>query len=50
MIGFGIDASTNLVNWANIGSGYTGTNGLLFLQDTNPPSRFRFYRAHWPLP
>lgn len=50
MSGFGIEASTNLVNWTSIGSGYTDTNGLLFFQDTNPPSHFRFYRAHWPLP
>jgi N-acetylneuraminic acid mutarotase len=49
--GFGLLASTNLVNWTNIGWGFTGTNGVLLLQDTNA-SNFprRFYRAYWPLP
>jgi hypothetical protein len=49
--GFGIQASTDMANWTNIGSGITGTNGLFFFQDTNAagfPSRF--YRAHWPSP
>ena len=49
-IGFGIQTSTNLSNWTNIGSGTTDVSGLLFFQDTNPaffPSRF--YRAYWPL-
>ncbi len=51
MFGFGIDASTNLVNWTSIGSGATGTNGLMLLQDTNAASYLhRFYRAHWPSP
>jgi hypothetical protein len=49
MTSFGIQASTNLVNWTSIGSGYTGTNGLLFLQDTNAGFRFRFYRGIWPV-
>ncbi|HSY17537.1 MAG TPA: sialidase family protein [Candidatus Acidoferrales bacterium] len=49
MTGFGIQASTNLVNWTGIGSGYTGTNGLLFLQDTNAGFPFRFYRGIWPV-
>jgi hypothetical protein len=49
--GFGILASTNLANWSNVGSGYTGTNGVLIFQDTNAGGfRFRFYRAYWPLP
>jgi hypothetical protein len=49
--GFGILASTNLANWTNIGSGYTGTNGVLLFQDTNTGNfPFRFYRAYWPLP
>ena len=49
--GFGIQASTNLFDWTNIGSGFTDTNGTLLFQDTNAtgfPSRF--YRAYWPLP
>jgi len=50
MVGFGIDASTNLANWTSIGSGYTGTNGVLLFQDTNSTAHFRFYRAHWPMP
>ena len=48
---FGILASTNLTNWASIGSGTTDANGWLLFQDTNTaafPSRF--YRAYWPLP
>ena len=48
---FGIQASTNLLNWINLGSGTTDANGLLFFQDTNPaPIRSRFYRAYWPYP
>jgi hypothetical protein len=49
--GFGIQASTNLADWTNIGSGFTDTNGWLFFEDTNSagfPSRY--YRAYWPLP
>jgi hypothetical protein len=49
--GFEIQASTNLANWTNIGSGYTDTNGSLIIQDTNAAGfSNRFYRAHWPLP
>jgi hypothetical protein len=48
MFHFAIDASTNLVNWTNIGSSVIGTNGLLSFQDTNATYRARFYRAHWP--
>ncbi len=49
--GFGILASTNLASWTNIGSGYTGTNGVLMFQDTNAAGLDeRFYRAYWPLP
>ena len=49
--GFEIQASTNLFNWTNIGSGTTDTNGFLFFQDTNAPGfPKRFYRAYWPLP
>jgi len=48
---FGIRASSNLVNWTNVGSGFTDTNGMLFFQDTNAPAfSTRFYRAYWPLP
>src|SRR5262249_24940551 len=49
--GCGIEASTNLVFWTNVGSGLTDTNGLLLFQDTNP-SHFpnRVYRAYWPSP
>ncbi|HEV2695104.1 MAG TPA: hypothetical protein VG347_19570 [Verrucomicrobiae bacterium] len=50
-IAFGVQASTNLTGWTNIGSGFTGTNGLMFFQDTNTAgSRSRFYRAYWPYP
>jgi hypothetical protein len=42
---------SNLVNWTNIGWGFTGTNGVLLLQDTNAGNfPNRFYRAYWPLP
>ncbi|HLX69310.1 MAG TPA: hypothetical protein VKV04_06750 [Verrucomicrobiae bacterium] len=49
--GFGIQASTDLVHWAQIGSGVTDTNGLLLFQDSNAPLiPDRFYRAIWPAP
>ena len=48
---FGVQVSTNLVNWTAIGSGLTDTNGLLQFQDTNRPgSNHRYYRAYWPYP
>ncbi len=50
MTGFALAASTNLINWTNIATGYTGTNGAIVFQDTNSPYRARFYRAHWPTP
>lgn len=51
-IAFGIQAATNLTSgWTNIGSGFTGTNGVMFFQDTNTAGfRYRFYRAYWPYP
>jgi hypothetical protein len=50
-IGFGIQASTDLVGWVEIGSGVTDTNGLLFFEDSNSPAiPSRFYRAVWPAP
>ncbi|MDR3460677.1 MAG: hypothetical protein P4N60_24875 [Verrucomicrobiae bacterium] len=50
-IAFGVQASTNLTGWTNIGSGFTDTNGLMFFQDTNTAGfRYRFYRAYWPYP
>ena len=43
---FGLQASPDLVTWTNIVSGFTDTNGILFLQDTNAVSfPRRFYRA-----
>jgi hypothetical protein len=49
--GFGIEASTDLVNWAQVGSGVTDTNGVLLFEDTNTPANpNRFYRAVWPSP
>ena len=49
--GFEIQASTDLMNWTNIGSGVTGANGLLIFQDTNSSIfPYRFYRAFWPVP
>ena len=47
MFNFAIDASRDLINWTNIGSGVTGTNGVLFFQDTNAVDSVRMYRAHW---
>ena len=50
-IAFGVQASTSLNGWTNIGSGFTDTNGLMFFQDTNTAVyRYRFYRAYWPYP
>jgi hypothetical protein len=49
--GFGLLASPDLINWTNIGWGFTDTNGSLLFQDTNAASfPNRFYRAYWPLP
>jgi hypothetical protein len=48
MFSFGIDASTDLVNWTNIGSGVTGADGVFIFQDTNAVYSARMYRAHWP--
>jgi len=49
--GFGIEASTDLVTWTNIGSGFTDSTGLLNFQDTNAAAfSNRYYRAYWPLP
>ncbi len=49
--GFEIQASTDLINWTNIGTGYTDANGLLIFEDMDAASfPKRFYRAHWPLP
>ena len=36
--GFGLLASTNLTDWLRIGAGFTDTNGVLLLQDTNAAS------------
>ena len=50
-IAFGIQASTNLTGWTNIGSGFTDTNGWMLFQDTNTAVfSDRFYRAYWPYP
>ncbi|MGI8437364.1 MAG: hypothetical protein ACR2NX_10745 [Chthoniobacterales bacterium] len=49
--GFTIQASTDLATWTNLGTGTTGTNGVLLFQDpdaANFPARF--YRAIGPLP
>jgi hypothetical protein len=49
--GFGLLASPDLINWTNIGWGFTDTNGSLLFQDTNAASFPNgFYRAYWPLP
>jgi hypothetical protein len=49
--GFGLLASPDLINWTNLGWGFTDTNGTLLFQDTNAASfPNRFYRAYWPLP
>jgi hypothetical protein len=49
--GFGLLASPDMINWTNIGWGFTDTNGSLLFQDTNAASfPTRFYRAYWPLP
>ncbi|MEA3189172.1 MAG: hypothetical protein QOD99_3002 [Chthoniobacter sp.] len=43
---FGIQASSNLIDWTDIGSGTTDPNGVLIFQDTTAAGRF--YRAYWP--
>jgi hypothetical protein len=49
--GFDIQASTDLISWTSIGSGYTDANGVLIFQDMNAANfPRRFYRAYWPLP
>jgi hypothetical protein len=48
MFSFGVDASTDMVNWTLIGSGVTGADGVLVFQDTNAVYSARTYRAHWP--
>ena len=49
--GLGIQASTDLVHWAQIGSGLTDSNGLLLFQDSNAPGiPNQYYRAVWPAP
>jgi hypothetical protein len=48
MFKFAIDASTNLINWTNIGSAIVGADGTLVFQDTNAVYSARMYRAHWP--
>ena len=50
-LNFTIQTSTNLINWTNLATGYTDTNGLLFFQDSNTASfPKRFYRAAWTAP
>jgi hypothetical protein len=49
--GYGIQASTDLATWIDIGAGTTDISGMLLFQDTNTSAfPFRFYRAYWPLP
>ena len=49
--GFGIQTSTNLVNWTNTFSGTTDLSGVLLFKETNTASfSRRFFRAYWPLP
>ena len=44
-----IEASTNLLNWANIGTAPAGMGGLFNFTDTNAPLYIRrFYRAISP--
>jgi hypothetical protein len=50
-VGFEIQASSDLNNWSNLGSGFTDPNGVLIFQDPNAGSFLqRFYRATWPVP
>ncbi len=49
--GFGIQVSTNLMDWTSLGSGTTDVSGILIYVDTNAAGfPGRFYRAYWPLP
>jgi hypothetical protein len=46
---YGFQGTTDLLNWTNIGSATTDTNGLLQFMDTNAPLfPFRFYRNYLP--
>jgi hypothetical protein len=44
----GLGATTNLVNWTELGPVVANTNGLFQFADTNAPLfPWRFYRWHW---
>ncbi len=46
---FGLQASSDLVHWTNLGPGTTDSNGLLIFQDPDSASfPHRYYRAYWP--
>jgi hypothetical protein len=48
---FAIEASTDLLNWTDIGSSQTDAGGLMLFQDTNAAGfPNRYYRARWPGP
>lgn len=48
---FEIQYSTDLINWTNLGSASTDSNGVLIFEDTTAAGLpGRFYRATWPLP
>src|SRR5262249_50305285 len=47
---YGIERSTNLVNWINIGTFTVPDNGIETFTDTNPPSNNGFYRTSTPNP
>jgi len=48
-IPFGLQVSTNLVNWQPLNAPGVLSNGLWFFQDTNTGALpRRFYRAEWP--
>ena len=46
---YGIEGTTNTLNWLNFTNGLSDTNGLLQFDDTNyPATPMRFYRGVFP--
>lgn len=49
--GYNFQATTDFLNWTNLGSSLADTNGMFEFLDTNAPLfPFRFYRWYYPVP
>jgi hypothetical protein len=46
-VNYRIDASTNLINWRNLGSAFNTNGAVSFTDATVTNSPMRFYRAVW---